>query len=374
MFFVQKTHAAVNVNQNPQPVYSNNGTLTLTFTNDTQPFQQGDDFTFILWSPGKTQIYDALLNITVQADGNGAATVVVTDIKPNNSIFGAIGTWKYRLWRGKDLINLNPFTPQNPTELLYEGSYEMYQACGTGTGKGCPSLALDSSVFPEDSDITLNIKNTDPNETYAIWFHGDKTTPYGQLKFPEGDTTMTINAGKEGQKRICMQAQGLQDTSTIYYYPVVGVNCDFHVNIRVVKGLVTSSAPVQSNPTGIPTGPAVSPSVTPTGIVPPPSPPCSITENGQCKAIKTALGDISVDPQDFVRKVFAILLSLAGGIALALIIFSGYKIMTSQGNEEAVKGAKETITSAIVGLLFMIFSLVLLEIVGVDILGIPGLQ
>ena len=46
--------------------------------------------------------------------------------------------------------------------------------------------------------------------------------------------------------------------------------------------------------------------------------------------------------------------------------------MTSQGNPEAVKAAQEMIVSAVTGLLFIIFSYVILQIIGADILGIPG--
>jgi hypothetical protein len=46
--------------------------------------------------------------------------------------------------------------------------------------------------------------------------------------------------------------------------------------------------------------------------------------------------------------------------------------MISQGNPEQVKGAREQLTAAIIGLLFIIFSLVILQIIGVNILKIPG--
>lgn len=48
--------------------------------------------------------------------------------------------------------------------------------------------------------------------------------------------------------------------------------------------------------------------------------------------------------------------------------------MTSQGDHEKVKEAREILTSAIIGLLFLIFSLVILEVIGVDLLHIPGLH
>lgn len=92
----------------------------------------------------------------------------------------------------------------------------------------------------------------------------------------------------------------------------------------------------------------------------------------KCLEINTAVGPISTEPQAFVQFVFSFVLGLAGGIALILIIISGYQFMVSQGNPEAVKAATERLTSAVIGLLFIILSFVLLQIIGVDILRIPG--
>jgi hypothetical protein len=102
----------------------------------------------------------------------------------------------------------------------------------------------------------------------------------------------------------------------------------------------------------------------------PPAPqPLSICQNGICK---TALGDLPTNLSALLTKVFSIALSIAGVVALGLIIASGYRLMISQGNPEQVKGAREQLTAAIVGLLFIIFSLVILQVIGVNILNIPG--
>lgn len=108
----------------------------------------------------------------------------------------------------------------------------------------------------------------------------------------------------------------------------------------------------------------------------PPHPPPCLTKgpDGKCLAVDTAVGGIDTDPASFIKKLFAILLSLSGGVALILIIISGYRLMTSSGNPEKVQAAQETLTSAIVGLLFVLFSLVILEVIGVDLLRIPGLD
>ncbi len=92
----------------------------------------------------------------------------------------------------------------------------------------------------------------------------------------------------------------------------------------------------------------------------------------KCIEVQTGIGQISTEPQGFVRSIFTIVLGLAGGIALILIMLSGYRFMASAGNPEAAKAAQEQLVSAIVGLLFIIFSFVILQVIGVDILHIPG--
>lgn len=113
-------------------------------------------------------------------------------------------------------------------------------------------------------------------------------------------------------------------------------------------------------------GTQVYPGARDTAPAPTPTPPC---QNGTCH---TAIGDINTNPTDFVKAIFGVILGLAGGVALILIIISGYALMTSQGNPEKVQGAREQLTAAIVGLLFIIFSLVILQFIGVNILHIPG--
>lgn len=96
------------------------------------------------------------------------------------------------------------------------------------------------------------------------------------------------------------------------------------------------------------------------------------TGKGPCPAVNTAIGPISTDPGGVVSSIMSILLSFAGVVAIFLIIGAGYQMMTSQGNPEKVKEARERLTSAIVGLLFLIFSVAILQIIGITILQIPG--
>ena len=91
-----------------------------------------------------------------------------------------------------------------------------------------------------------------------------------------------------------------------------------------------------------------------------------------CIKFRTAIGEINPGPKAIVASIFNIVLGLAGGIALILIIISGYRFMASQGNPEELTNARQQLIAAIVGLLFIIFSFVILQVIGVEILKIPG--
>jgi len=113
----------------------------------------------------------------------------------------------------------------------------------------------------------------------------------------------------------------------------------------------------------------------------PRSPACAELVNGVCQKIDTSLlqggakdiGKMPTNSGEFIVKIFIIILSFAGGIALLLIILSGYKIIMSKGKPEAIQQGKEQLISAIVGLVFIIFSFVIFQLVFVDILKIPGI-
>lgn len=92
-----------------------------------------------------------------------------------------------------------------------------------------------------------------------------------------------------------------------------------------------------------------------------------------CLEINTAIGPINVSSfEGFVTTIFTFVLTIATFGGIIIIIYAGYVFMTSGGNKEKIAAARETLTSAIVGLLFIILSIVILEIIGVDILRIPG--
>lgn len=97
------------------------------------------------------------------------------------------------------------------------------------------------------------------------------------------------------------------------------------------------------------------------------NPPCNDDEE-----ICTAIGCINVKtPGSFVGSILTLALGLAGGIAFLLIIFGSIQVLLSSGNPDKIQAGKELITSAITGLLLIIFAVFILRIIGVEILQIP---
>jgi hypothetical protein len=88
--------------------------------------------------------------------------------------------------------------------------------------------------------------------------------------------------------------------------------------------------------------------------------------------VDTAIGCVNVSSGDFVTNFFNIGIGIGSMIAFILILFGALQMMTSAGNPEKLNAGKELVTAAITGLLFIIFSIFLLRIIGVNILGIPG--
>lgn len=86
----------------------------------------------------------------------------------------------------------------------------------------------------------------------------------------------------------------------------------------------------------------------------------------------TAFGCIQTEPSAFIGEILRIGIGIGGGIAFLLILFGGFQILTSAGNPEQLQAGRELVTSAITGLLLIIFSIFLLRLIGVNIFGIPG--
>ncbi len=88
--------------------------------------------------------------------------------------------------------------------------------------------------------------------------------------------------------------------------------------------------------------------------------------------INTAIGCVGVlgGTDQFLGGLLRWAIGVGGGIAFLLILYAGFMIMTSAGDPTRLKAGQELLTSAISGLILLVFSIFVLKFIGVDILGL----
>ncbi len=93
----------------------------------------------------------------------------------------------------------------------------------------------------------------------------------------------------------------------------------------------------------------------------------------QREAFMTGLGCIPTNFSEFVTNfLLKTGIGFAGLFSLGCIIYSAIMIQTSQGNAEKISASQDQIKACIFGLLLVMFSILLLRIIGVDLLGLPS--
>jgi hypothetical protein len=101
---------------------------------------------------------------------------------------------------------------------------------------------------------------------------------------------------------------------------------------------------------------------------------CTPTGGTTDSGISTAIGCVPVLNNDNGVSLMTFILKWAvgigGGIAFLLVLYGGFMVMSSAGNPERLKAGQELLTSAISGLILLIFSVFILKFIGIDILGL----
>ena len=81
---------------------------------------------------------------------------------------------------------------------------------------------------------------------------------------------------------------------------------------------------------------------------------------------------INVDtPKELAKNIVNWLLRLVSVIALIVLIIGGFRYLTSGGNEKAMESAKNIITWAVVGLIIILCSAIIINVI-ISILGGPS--
>ncbi len=87
---------------------------------------------------------------------------------------------------------------------------------------------------------------------------------------------------------------------------------------------------------------------------------------------QTAIGCIQATPAEFVKDFMTFIIGISGGLAFLMMLLGAFQMLTSAGNPETLAAGKDRFTNAIIGLLFIIFAVLLMQIIGFDILKLPG--
>jgi len=353
------TFATISVTQNPSEADMDSGLVTFTLTSDQNEFLPEETYIAVF--------YDLQRNEKLGSCPNAGLKIYRTKPSPEGKtltiefkvtgVNRERGNWEFGVWLGDSCER-----DTDDNRLIFSGEFYIAPP-GGGTSTGEPGITTQSgcSQFQANSNQPFLLQNLQANRSYTFWIEGQSKNKK-QYTPEQIDTTTdppsvieTLNVGGLGDRRACLAV----DNNT---------GCDYSSQISVVAGLPSTCVPiVQSNQPGLLDHfrPYTEKDATPL--------PCSNRNNGKCTQIMTAIGPIDTSPEGFIGSIFKIILSLSGFAAVIIIIYSGYRLITSQGDKEKIQGARETITSAILGLLFIIFSIFILELIGVDILQIPGL-
>lgn len=87
---------------------------------------------------------------------------------------------------------------------------------------------------------------------------------------------------------------------------------------------------------------------------------------------ETDIGCIPTDPLAFAAKIYSVGLGVIGAVALVFIMYGGYIILSSRGDQLALAKGKSYIVSAVIGLVLAVAGYALYQILAVDVIKLPG--
>lgn len=73
----------------------------------------------------------------------------------------------------------------------------------------------------------------------------------------------------------------------------------------------------------------------------------------------------------FMQKLLLTVVGLTGGASFILFLYGGFLLITSRGDQSQIQTGKRVITGAVGTLFIILFSIFILEFIGVHILGLP---
>lgn len=79
------------------------------------------------------------------------------------------------------------------------------------------------------------------------------------------------------------------------------------------------------------------------------------------------------NPKELISQLLGWGVTVGGGIAFLMIVLAGFQMTTAGGDPKKVQAARELLVSAISGLVLIALSIVVLNFIGVSVLGLDNL-
>lgn len=269
----------------------------------------------------------------------------------------------------------------NQIDLCRVDALEVGDVDGVIAPPSCTSFSVTPSTISEQNkdNITITYNSAEIHDTreYYLQFYSDKFLGGGQTEsktsddFQANQGIKTLNFSISEINRDNMQARLMRrnppDSS-----PLLEPFCIVELKYDSDTGQIPVPSPGQDSEANSPFSLCQQ-----AGDPLDPESKKNIEMCNTCfhnDGIWTAVGCIPFNSSVGMIRVFITIgLGIAGGVVVLMVLAGSFLLSTSQGDLKRVDEAKGLIGSAVIGLVFIIFSVTILRFIGVDILQIPGL-
>ncbi|MBP9686913.1 MAG: hypothetical protein KBD66_03910 [Candidatus Doudnabacteria bacterium] len=265
------------------------------------------------------------------------------------------------------LFNISSFTVKALEGSLAVSKVQSCKSIDGGAASGCedniviglPYLLVTGSGFNDTSTITV----ADITGIYPSQF----STTMLLASMPGGDFSKNLSAA----------AVSVQNGSTSSSPITVSIRCTDAQKDNCIQGNPFPS--ITPSPSGAPNPSGATPSTAP------PNPSVPKIQNdlsSECAKQGLQYDDVSglclpanpykanadslagqVTLGGLIKRILNILLTLAGVIAVLMIVLGGYQYVTSQGVDDKAKAGRKTITNAAIGLIAVLLAYMLVTVV-----------
>ena len=238
------------------------------------------------------------------------------------------------------------------------------------TGSGAVNVSITVDIGMSTSiDLTKNYRVS----FKSLW---DVDQPSETKILTTGPNSFTITIPENTNATYIIKLEDASGLITVFC-----TDNQQYISTKQVPVIHCTNNTQDADETGIDCGgtecnPCTGTSLPPPGIGHSAPPPCN-PEAGfgsSATGVITGIGCIPTEPINLVRWILKYAILMGGGIAFLLSVFGGVSIILAGGNPEKINAGKEIISSALTGLLFIVFSVFLLRLIGLDILQLPGFK